>query len=94
MTPNKFHLQIEKPEWLDDNLRHAESVFRLTRKGKIPESIKGWMLQNACLRVLRAIHGSDLATAVAIREHCIDVEMEAMATQSLAAIKSKSRKEK
>jgi len=51
--PSKFCIPVDKPEWLSGGLEHAEKVFRLAREGKIPESILGWMLRTACLRVLR-----------------------------------------
>ena len=69
-----FKIRIAHEEWLTEGLKNAEQTFRLSREGKIPESIKGWMLVTSCMRVLRSIYGSDLDTAIAIRERVIDAE--------------------
>jgi hypothetical protein len=37
-----------------------------------------WMLTTACLRVLRAVYGSDLETAAAIRRHVLEAEERAL----------------
>lgn len=42
----EFKQEIAKPEWLEDSLLGAERTFRLARDGKIPDSIKGWMIKN------------------------------------------------
>jgi hypothetical protein len=73
--PDEFGGAIAKPEWLNEGLLSAEQTFRLVREGRIPSNITGWMLQTACLRVLRAIHGSDLDTVAAIRDAVMDKEL-------------------
>lgn len=76
--PGEVGGEIAKPEWLDSGLESARSVFNLALHGKLPPNIKGWMLQTACLRVLRAIHGSDLGTVSNLRAHVLEQEQRMM----------------
>lgn len=69
-----LRIPIAKREWLHDGLVSAERTLRLARTGKIPETLLGWMLETSCLRVLRAVYGSDLETAAAIRKHVLEKE--------------------
>jgi hypothetical protein len=66
-----YVIEVQKPEWLMEASKEAESLFRLVHQGRIPDSILGWMVVTKCMRVLRSIYGSDLATAAAIRERVL-----------------------
>jgi hypothetical protein len=57
---------------LDEGLERAIKTFTLARAGKIPESIKGWMIKTACMRVLRAVYGDDVTTASEISASVLD----------------------
>lgn len=61
-----------------DGLKSSENTFRLVRNGTIPEILHVFMLTTACMRVLRAVYGSDLETAAAIRKLVIDKEEHAL----------------
>jgi hypothetical protein len=63
---------VARPEWLDDGLRSAIATFNLALEDRLPASIKAWMLATVCLRVQRAIYGSDLETAAAVRKVALD----------------------
>lgn len=78
----EFKQPVDKPEWLDDGLRHAIRCFTLALNGRLPDAIKGWMLTTACMRVLRAIYGSDLNTAAAIRERVLQHELRAVTRET------------
>lgn len=63
------------PEWLygeDGALPAASSCFRLAESGILPKELLGWMLVTTCLRVLRAIYGSDQATLIGLTEYIND----------------------
>lgn len=63
--PNLFTLpEVKRPEWLDDGLKSAQHTFQMILDKKIPDGLHGWMLEVACLRVLRAVHGDDLSRGI------------------------------
>ena len=61
---SKYSLPIKHPEWL--RYCSIERTFALQRKGKLPESIAGWVLVVALKHPLRAVYGSDLRAAWAL----------------------------
>jgi hypothetical protein len=71
---NEFTQPIQKREWLDEGLKSAIKTFEMVLNGTIPEAIQAWMIVTSCLRVMRAIYGSDLETVVALRSRVLNKE--------------------
>lgn len=71
----RFACPVAHPEWLQDAIESADRTFELAIAGKLPSGIAGWMLTTACMRILRAVHGDDLSTAIYIRRSVLDQAM-------------------
>lgn len=64
-----IRMEIQHPDWLEKGPLESsgiESTLLMYRQGKLPPSIAGWMLVVACMRVLRAVYGSNLRAGLAI----------------------------
>lgn len=71
----RFATPIAHPEWLQDGIESADRVFELAIAGRLPESIAGWMITVACMRVLRSVYGDDLSTVIALRRCVLESAM-------------------
>lgn len=74
----KFRVTVARPDDLRRTAEHGERVMRLLLAGRIPESIRGWMIVNLCRRLLRNVYGSNLEAAAALRAIVLDEEREAV----------------
>ena len=56
--------KVKHKEWIQHC--NIESVMRLSKTQKIPDSIEGFMLVAACKHVLRCVYGSNLHAAFSL----------------------------
>jgi hypothetical protein len=71
-SAQKFKQPLARPDWLKTALPQEIRKLELMADGRWPQVIQGWGITVACLRLLRCVYGSDVATLHELQRHVID----------------------
>jgi hypothetical protein len=65
-------IEVARPDWLESAIPKVEQSLRLMQMPHFPNALKGMFAVGAAMRLLRCVYGSDLDSAVAIRQRVLD----------------------
>jgi hypothetical protein len=71
MTAEKFHIPVQREDWLKEAIPSVIQQLELLRDDRWPRVLRGYSIVTICLRLMRCVWQSDVATLHAMQQHVI-----------------------